>query len=76
VVRTVPSSCEATLPLAHIPHGRLVHFLDLSADPGNKAAATDERHLCRWEPMMLNRIQQVKLESTKLVSLRRRQLVD
>jgi len=59
----------------HIPHGRLVHFLDLSGNPGNKAACTDERHPRRWEPAMPNRIQRRKVDTTKLVYLRHRQLV-
>jgi len=59
----------------HIPHGRLVHFLDLSGNPGNKAACTDERHPRRWELAMPNRIQRRKVDTTKLVYLRHRQLV-
>ena len=59
----------------HIPHGRLVHFLDLSGNPGNKAACTDERHPRRWEPAMPNRIQRRKVDTTKLACLRHRQLV-
>jgi hypothetical protein len=52
-----------------------VHFLDLSGNPGNKAACTDERHPRRWEPAMPNRIQRRKVDTTKLVYLRHRQLV-
>jgi hypothetical protein len=35
----------------------------------------DERHPCRHEPTMLNRLQRRKANTTKLVSLQRRQLV-
>ena len=57
------------LAAAHIPHGRLVHFLDLSGNPGNKPAYTDERHLCRPEPTMANRIQGRNARASALSSL-------
>ena len=54
---------------AHIPHGRLVHFLDYRVHPGNKVTSTDERHQCRWEPTMVNLTQRRKVHTTTLNSL-------
>ena len=71
----IPHEMRNEMTPTHIPHGRLVHFLDLSGNPGNKAACTDERHPRRWEPAMPNRIQRRKVDKTKLVYLRHRQLV-
>src|SRR5215469_627876 len=71
----IPHEMRNEMTPTHIPHGRLVHFLDLSGNPGNKAACTDERHPRRWEPAMPNRIQRRKADTTKLVYLRHRQLV-
>jgi hypothetical protein len=50
-------------------------LLDVSGNPENKAACTDERHLRLWEPAIPNRIQRRKIDTTKLVYLRHRQLV-
>jgi hypothetical protein len=48
VIRIFPN-CESTMRLlgAHIPHGRLVHFLDLSGYRETKPTSTDERLPCR-----------------------------
>src|SRR5260370_34864501 len=40
----------------------------------NAGTSTDERHPCRWEPAMLNRIQRHKVDTTTLVSWQYRQL--
>jgi hypothetical protein len=60
----------------HIPHGRLVHFLDFCGNPENKAVSTDEQPWCRSEPRMLNRMQRRAAGTTALVSWRQRQLAN
>jgi WD40 repeat protein len=61
---------------AHIPHGRLVHFLDFCGNPENKTVSTDEHPWRRSEPRMLNRMQRRAAGTTALVSLRQRQLAN